>query len=145
MSNVPAPLAQVRDGLLRVVFRLVIPLFKVFMPESVMAPLRDVLLSGWIGEGPKVREFEHALAPWFGTPNILAVNSGTSALHLALRLAGVGPGSEVISTPMTCIATNVPVVALAWIPTERGSANAPPGNPAGYGQLPGQEISPRLY
>ena len=34
---------------------------------------------------------------------------------------------------------------LAWIPTERASANAPPGNPAGYGQLPGQEISPRLY
>src|SRR5687767_5745090 len=89
-----------------------IPLFKVFMPESVMEPLREVLLSGYVGEGPKVRTFESQLATYLGNPNVLALNTGTSALHLALRLAGVGVGDEVISTPMTCVATNTPVLAL---------------------------------
>jgi perosamine synthetase len=89
-----------------------IPLFKVFMPRSVMAPLREVLMSGYIGEGPRVAEFERQLAPWFGNKRVLALNSGTSALHLALRLSGVGPGDEVISTPVTCVATNEPVLAM---------------------------------
>ena len=64
-----------------------IPLFKVFMPESILEPLNEVLMSGYIGEGPRVKEFEKQLAPWFGNPNVLALNSGTSALQLALRLA----------------------------------------------------------
>ena len=89
-----------------------IPLFKVFMPESVMDPLRDVLFSGYIGEGPRVEEFERALAPWVGNDNALALNNGTAALHLALRLANVGYGDDVISTPMTCSATNVPILAM---------------------------------
>ena len=64
-----------------------IPLFKVYMPESILEPLNEVLMSGYIGEGPRVKEFEKQLAPWFGNPNVLALNSGTSALQLALRLA----------------------------------------------------------
>lgn len=95
-----------------------IPLFKVNMPEGVVGPLQQVLLSGYIGQGPKVAEFEKALEPWVGSRNVLALNSCTSALHLALRLAGVGPGDEVISTPMTCTATNMPVLergaTLVW-------------------------------
>ena len=87
-----------------------IPLFKVHIPESVMEPLKGVLLSGYIGQGPKVDEFERQLVKWVGNPNCLTVNSGTSALHLALRLAGAGPGTEIISTPMTCSATNTPIV-----------------------------------
>jgi dTDP-4-amino-4,6-dideoxygalactose transaminase len=90
----------------------VIPLFRVFMPRSVMAPLRRTLFSGYVGEGPRVEEFERELGPWLGTRNVLALNNGTSAIWLALRLAGVGPGDEVISTPMTCAATNEPVLAL---------------------------------
>jgi dTDP-4-amino-4,6-dideoxygalactose transaminase len=43
---------------------------------------------------------------------VITVNSGTSAIHLAIRLAGIGPGDEVITTPMTCIATNVPIMAF---------------------------------
>ena len=89
-----------------------IQLFKVFMPDTVMEPLREVLLSGYIGEGPKVKEFERQLAPWFNNKNVLCVNSGTSAIQLALRLSNVGPGDEVISTPMTCSATNMPILAL---------------------------------
>ena len=89
-----------------------IPLFKVFLPESVMEPLREVLLSGYIGEGPRVEEFEHQLSPWFANSNVLALNNGTSALQLALRLANVGYGDEVISTAMTCSATNEPILAM---------------------------------
>ncbi|MHC4455848.1 MAG: DegT/DnrJ/EryC1/StrS family aminotransferase [Planctomycetota bacterium] len=89
-----------------------IPLFKVFMPESVIEPLCKVLLSGYIGEGPRVEEFERQLASWFANSNVLTLNSGTSALQLALRLANVGYGDEVISTPMTCSATNEPILAM---------------------------------
>jgi dTDP-4-amino-4,6-dideoxygalactose transaminase len=101
-----------------------IPLFKVFMPESVMEPLKETLMSGvmeplketlmsgWIGEGEKVVEFEEKLVPWVNNKNVLTTNNGTSAIQLALRLAGVGPGDEVITTPMTCSATNVPILAL---------------------------------
>jgi perosamine synthetase len=89
-----------------------IPLFKVHMPQSVLESLADTLLSGYIGQGPRVDEFEGALAPRFGNQNVLTVNSGTSALQLALRLANVGFGDEVISTPMTCTATNVPIMAM---------------------------------
>lgn len=87
-----------------------IPLFKVHMADSVFEPLRHTLASGYIGQGPRVEEFERALAPWFGNRNVLSVNSGTSAIHLALRLAGVEYGDEVISTPMTCTATNEPIL-----------------------------------
>jgi perosamine synthetase len=89
-----------------------IPLFKVHLPASVLEPLAATLLSGYIGQGPRVDEFEQALAPWFGSQNVLAVNSGTSALQLALRLANVGFGDEVVSTPMTCTATNVPIMGM---------------------------------
>ncbi len=89
-----------------------IPLFKVFMPESVMAPLKEVLMSGYIGEGEQVKKFENALVPWFNNANVVTTNCGTSAIQLALRLSGVGPGDEVITTPMTCTATNMPILAL---------------------------------
>jgi len=88
-----------------------IPLFKVHMPKSVDTVLLDVLHSGHIGQGPKVEEFEQQLSTYFGNPRVLTVNSATSGLHLALRLAGVGAGDEVISTPMTCAATNTSILA----------------------------------
>ena len=88
-----------------------IPLFKVHMPTSVKEPLLETLFSGFIGQGPKVDEFENLLGSFFKHPNVLTVNSGTSALQLALRLANVGPGDEVISTPMTCTASNMPILA----------------------------------
>lgn len=107
-----------------------IPLFKVFMPESVMGPLRETLMSGYIGQGPKVEQFEKGLVPFMGTPNILSVNSGTSALHLALRLAGVERGTEVISTPMTCSATNEPILErgadIVWADIDPWTGNIDP-------------------
>lgn len=104
-----------------------IPLFKVFMPESVIEPVRRVLLSGYIGEGPRVEQFESQLAPWFGSDNVLATNNGTAALQLALRLSDVGFGDEVISTAMTCSATNEPILAMGakivWADIDPWTAN----------------------
>ncbi len=81
-----------------------IRLFKVAMSENAKVEVGKVLDSGYIGEGPKVKEFEAALEGVLGH-KVLAVNSCTSALDLALHLCDVGPGSEVIVTPMTCSAT----------------------------------------
>ena len=86
-------------------------LFKVHMPKSVDKPLLEVLHSGFIGQGKKVDEFEKKLGDYFGNNKVLTLNAGTSGLHLALRLANVGYGDEVISTAMTCTATNMPILA----------------------------------
>lgn len=88
-----------------------IKLFKPFIPPTVDEPLLETLHSGMITQGEKVEEFEGKLKEAIHNRWVLSLNSGTAALHLALRLADVGPGDEVISTPMTCIATNVPI---AW-------------------------------
>ena len=96
-----------------------IPLHQVFMPEDieeVIASLRETLVSGWIGEGPKVEQLEKRFSEFFGTQHVTLLNSGTSALQLALRLAGVGVGDEVITTAMTCMATNEPIVLCGATP-----------------------------
>ncbi len=63
------------------------------------------LESGWIGTGPRVASFEEAFRRYKGAPHAAAVNSCTAALHLSLLAAGVGPGDEVITTPLTFCAT----------------------------------------
>ncbi len=95
-----------------------IPLFKVFMADDVDEFVMPVLKSGYIGEGEKVKEFEAAVGKFIGNPNVLAVSSGTMAIQIALRLAGVGAscGDYVITTPMTCLATNEPILALGATP-----------------------------
>jgi perosamine synthetase len=96
-----------------------IPLHKVFVPDDLdpmMNALRAVISSGWVGEGPRVLEFEKALQPIVGYENVTALNAGTSALQLALRLAGVGSGDEVITTAMTCAATNLPILLAGAVP-----------------------------
>jgi perosamine synthetase len=93
-----------------------IKLFQPHMPKSVDQPLLQVLHSGYITQGPKVDEFEQKFCDVFGHKNAVSINSGTSALTLALRLAGVGPGDEVITTPMTCTATNLPILSLGAKP-----------------------------
>lgn len=88
-----------------------IPLFKVSMNPEAVGAVGDVLLSGYIGQGPKVEQFEAALQHLLELPAPpLTVSSCTAALDLALHLIGVGPGDEVITTPVTCTATNSPIV-----------------------------------
>ena len=65
----------------------------------------DVLMSDRITQGPKVAEFEKALADYCGAKYAVAVNSGTSGLHIACLAAGVGPGDEVVSSPITFVAS----------------------------------------
>lgn len=79
------------------------------MSPEAPAAVAKVLESGYIGQGPKVDEFERRLSEVFGG-EVLTTNSCTSALDLALHLAGVGSGDEVISTAMTCTATNGVIV-----------------------------------
>jgi dTDP-4-amino-4,6-dideoxygalactose transaminase len=74
-------------------------------PEEEQA-VAEVLASGWVGTGPKVAEFEGMLQQCTGASAVVAVNSCTSALHLALLAAGAGPGTEVITTPWTWVATS---------------------------------------
>ncbi len=73
---------------------------------EMLEALRDVADSTTYVLGPRVAAFEEAFARYTGVDHCIAVNSGTSALHLALLGAGVGPGDEVITVPMTFIATS---------------------------------------
>jgi dTDP-4-amino-4,6-dideoxygalactose transaminase len=74
--------------------------------EEMADAVREVLDSTTYVLGPKVAAFEEAFASYLGARHCVGVNSGTSALHLALLGAGVGPGDEVITVPMTFIATS---------------------------------------
>jgi len=65
----------------------------------------EVLRSGWLSLGPKVPEFEQAVADFIGVKHAVAVSSGTAGLHLLMRAIGVGRGDEVISTPFSFIAS----------------------------------------
>lgn len=109
-----------------------IPLFKVFMSDQAHAMLGPVLGSGYIGQGPKVEEFEKALQDFLGTPHINTVNCGTSALHLTLHMIkksheNFGDRNEVLTTPLTCTATNWPILAnglkIKWVDVDPKTAN----------------------
>jgi len=80
-------------------------LLRPWLGEEEIQAVADVLRSGWICQGPKVMEFEKALAGWIGIDEGVATNACTSALHLALHLSGVRAGDEVIVPSFTCMAT----------------------------------------
>jgi dTDP-4-amino-4,6-dideoxygalactose transaminase len=69
--------------------------------DEVLATLR----SGWLSTGPRVARFEEAFAAYAEAPFAVAVNSCTAALHVSLLTAGIGPGDEVVTTPLTFCAT----------------------------------------
>ena len=73
--------------------------------DDEMRAVVEVLQSGWLTTGPKVRAFEAAVADYTGAQHAVAVNSGTAALHLSLLAAGVEAGREVVTTPYTFCAT----------------------------------------
>lgn len=114
-----------------------INLFGVLMTPEASAGAARVLHSGYIGQGRLVDQFEAALAERLATPRVVTTNSGTSALHLALHLLrapnrddgwpGLAPGDEVITTPLTCVATNWPILAHGltprWADTDAGDCN----------------------
>ena len=125
-----------------------IDLFKVFMSPTAADEVGKVLNSGYIGQGPKVEEFETILKTVFNHDYVTTVNAGTSALHLALRLLknpnknqriyhgvvshhsswpGLEDGDEVLATPMTCTASNWPILAnnlkIKWVDIDPTTLN----------------------
>jgi len=83
-----------------------IPIAKPIIGDEEREAVLEVLNSGIIAQGPRVREFELAFSEFTGTEFAIAVNSGTAALHLALLAHDIGKGDEVITTPFTFIATS---------------------------------------
>ncbi len=82
-----------------------VPLTDIAITERDIEAVVACLRSGWLTLGPRTQEFEAALAAQVGAPHAIAVSSGTAALHLACRAAGLGPGDEVIVPAFTFIAS----------------------------------------
>jgi len=80
--------------------------------EEVVASMR----SGWLGTGPKVARFENDFKEYKGADHAVAVNSCTAALHLSILSAGIQPGDEVITTPMTFCATVNAIIHAGAVP-----------------------------
>jgi dTDP-4-amino-4,6-dideoxygalactose transaminase len=94
-----------------------LPFTRPTLGEEEYAAIREVLDSGWLTSGPKVRAFEEALEAYIGGEvTVRAFNSGTSALEAALLAAGVGPGDEVIVPAMSFAATANVVVRVGAVP-----------------------------
>ena len=115
-----------------------ISLFKVFMSEDVLKPLNEVVMSGFITQGPQVEKFEEALIDYFGNKNVLTLSSATAGLTLALRLLqnsddedqwpGFNREEDYVLTPaLTCFATNAAILAnnckIKWLDTDNNNAN----------------------
>jgi len=124
-----------------------IDLFKVFMSPDAKVEVGKVLDSGFIGQGPKVDEFEKELKQFFERDYVVTLNSGTSGLHLALSLLkkstnstsieghsitekswpGMQEGDEVLATALTCTASNFPILAnglrIKWVDIDPETLN----------------------
>ena len=83
-----------------------LPFTRPTIDDETIAGVVEVLRSGWITSGPKVKEFEAKLSELFGGRPVRAFNSGTCTMEIALRIAGIGPGHEVITTPLSWVATS---------------------------------------
>jgi dTDP-4-amino-4,6-dideoxygalactose transaminase len=82
-----------------------IPFTRPDIDAATVSAVADVLRSGWITSGPKVLAFEAKLSELFGGRPVRAFANGTSTMEVALRVAGIGPGDEVITTALTWVAT----------------------------------------
>ncbi len=116
-----------------------LPLFKVFMADSAAEQVEKTLNSGYIGQGPAVEKLETRLRGHFRHDHLVTVNSATSADHLAIHLLkkpsgvaddswpGVNAGDEVLTTALTCTATNWPILAnglaIKWVDVDPTTLN----------------------
>ena len=93
-----------------------IPFTKPTIDEATIAAVADVLRSGWITSGPKVLEFEAALSQYLGGATVRCFANGTATMKIALQVAGIGPGDEVITTPISWVATSNVILAVGAKP-----------------------------
>lgn len=107
-----------------------IPYGRQSIDESDIEAVAKVLSGDWLTTGPTVTEFEEALARVGAVPRAVSCTSGTAALHIAYAAAGVGPGDEVVTTPMTFVATASCALALGatvrFADVEEDTANLDP-------------------
>jgi dTDP-4-amino-4,6-dideoxygalactose transaminase len=94
----------------------VIPFHRPSIGEAEIVAVAAVMRSGWLTTGPVTAEFESQLAEYVGAPYAVAVNSCTSGLQLALTALGIGPGDEVITSPMTFCATVLAILHTGATP-----------------------------
>ena len=85
--------------------RMRVPLSRPSITQADIAAVLEVLNSPSLSLGPKLSAFERAMADYSGTAEAVAVNSGTSGLHLCLAATGIGPGDEVMTTPFSFVAS----------------------------------------
>lgn len=100
-------------------------------PREILMPrLEEVLYSGYVAQGEMVEDFERKFEEYIGGGNTLSLNSGTAALHIALILAGVKEGDEVISTALTAEPTNVAIkmvgAKVRWADIDYKTGNISP-------------------
>ena len=93
-----------------------LPFTRPTIDEETIAGVAEVLRSGWITSGPQVKAFESKLSEYCGGRPVRVFNSGTCTMEIALRIAGVGPGHEVITTPLSWVATSNVILAVGARP-----------------------------
>src|SRR5207302_10963113 len=93
-----------------------IPFHRPSIGEEEIAEVVDTLRSGWLTTGPKTAQFERDFEAYVKSPHALAANSCTAGLHLALAALGIGPGDEVITTPLTFCATVTAIMHVGATP-----------------------------
>jgi dTDP-4-amino-4,6-dideoxygalactose transaminase len=93
-----------------------LPFSKPTIDEATITAVGEVLRSGWITSGPKVQAFEARMSEHFGGRPVRTFNSGTCTMEIALRIAGIGPGDEVITTPVSWVATANVIIEVGATP-----------------------------
>lgn len=93
-----------------------LPFSKPTIDEDTIAAVAGVLRSGWLTTGPKNQAFEAQLSEYFGGRPVRTFNSGTCTMEIALRIAGVKPGDEVITTPISWVATSNVIIEVGATP-----------------------------
>ena len=93
-----------------------LPFTKPSIDEETIAAVTEVLRSGWLASGPKVQALEAQLSEYFGGRPVRTFNSGTCTMEIALRIAGIGAGDEVITTPNSWVATASVIIETGATP-----------------------------
>lgn len=93
-----------------------LPMTRPTIDDETIAGVAEVLRSGWLTSGPKVKELEAKLSEYCGGRPVRVFNSGTCTMEIALRIAGIGPGHEVITTPLSWVATSNVILAVGARP-----------------------------